>query len=120
VEHGQARLKPVRPAKPLQPWRDLRVIQVTVIAAAGADQLIQAGVAALDVAVDDADRLAAQDDPAAVAGLPGGPGCRNLVRHDAPPQGTAITRVRCRDGGRTATSHDVRIAGTAHSTTARN
>jgi hypothetical protein len=72
VKHSQARLKNVRPAKPLKPRRDLRVIQVQVIAAAGADQLIHVGVAALDTAVHDADRLAAQmDHPAAVAGLTG-------------------------------------------------
>jgi hypothetical protein len=59
VKHSQARLKPVRPAKPLKPRRDLRVIQVQMIAAAGADQLIHVGVAALDTAVHDADRLAA-------------------------------------------------------------
>jgi hypothetical protein len=43
-----------------------------MIAAAGAEHLIHVGVAALDMAVDDADRLAAQDGPAAVAGLTGG------------------------------------------------
>jgi len=100
VKHSQARLKPVRPAKPLKPWRDLRVIQVTMIAAAGADQLIHVGVAALDLAVDDADRLAAQDGPAAVAGLTGGRGCHNLFRHDAQPRVTAITGTRYGDSGR--------------------
>ena len=110
VEHSQARLKPVRPAKPLKPWRDLRVIQVTMIAAAGADQLIHVGVAALDLAVDDADRLAAQDDPAAVAGLAGGRGCRNLVRHDAEPRVTVLTGTRYGDNGRSAVRRIVRGA----------
>ena len=116
VEHSQARLKPVRPAKPLKLWRDLRVIQVTMIAAAGADQLIQVGVAALDLAVDDADRLAAQDDPAAVAGLTGGRGCRNLVRHDAEQRVTVLTGTRYGDNGRSAVRRIVRGARTAHST----
>jgi hypothetical protein len=46
LKHSQGRLKPVRPAKPLKPRRDLGVIQVRMIAAAGADQLIRVGVAA--------------------------------------------------------------------------
>jgi len=114
VEHSQARLKPVRPAKPLKPWRDLRVIQVTMIAAAGADQLIHVGVAALDLAVDDADRLAAQDDPAAVAGLAGGRGCRNLVRHDAEPRVAVLTGTRYGDNGRFAIRRIVRTAHLTH------
>jgi hypothetical protein len=78
VKHGQGRLKPVRPAKPLQPPRDLRVIQVRMIAAAGADQLEHVGVAALDTAVHDADRLVPQDRLAAVAGLTSGRGVTTL------------------------------------------
>ena len=42
-----------------------------MIAAARADQLIHVGVAALDTAVHDADRLAPQDRLAAVTGLTG-------------------------------------------------
>ena len=42
-----------------------------MIAAARADELKQAGVAAFETAVDDADRLAPQDRRAAVAGLTG-------------------------------------------------
>ena len=38
VKRSQGRLKPVRPAKPLKPRRDLGVIQVRMIAAAGADR----------------------------------------------------------------------------------
>src|SRR2546421_12952390 len=74
VKHSQGRLKPVRPAKPLKPRRDLGVIQVRMIAAAGADHLVHAGVATLDTAVHDADRLAPQDRLAAVTGLTGGRG----------------------------------------------
>ena len=61
--------------------------------------------------------------PAGGAGPPrcrGRPACgrggHNLFRHDAQPWVTAITRERCRDGGRTGIRHDVRIAGTAHLT----
>jgi hypothetical protein len=121
VKHSQAGLKPVRPAKPLKPRRDLRVIQVQMIATAGADQLIHVGVAALDTAVHDADRLAAQmDQPAAVAGLTGGRGCRNLLRHDVQPPVTALTGTWYGDSGRTdsrsATRRRVRGARTAHLT----
>src|SRR2546430_17413205 len=80
VKHSQGRLKPVRPAKPLKPRRDLQVIQIRTIAAAGANQLIHVGVAALDTAVHDADRLAPQDRLAAVTGLAGGPGWRRPPR----------------------------------------
>ena len=65
VKHGQGRLKLARPAKPLKPRGDLGVIQVRMIAAAGADQLVPVGVAALDTAVHDADRLVPQDRLAA-------------------------------------------------------
>jgi hypothetical protein len=115
VKHSQGRLKPVRSAKPLKPRRDLGVIQVRMIAAAGADQLIRVGVAALDAAVHDADRLVPQDRLAAVAGLTGGRGCHDGLRHNAQLRIAAITRARCRDGGWTGTSHDVRITRTAHS-----
>jgi hypothetical protein len=116
VKHSQARLKPVRPAKPLKPRRDLRVIQVRMIAAAGADQLKHVGVAALDTAVHDADRLAAQmDQPAAVAGLTGGRGCHNLLRHNVQPPITALTGTRYGDS-RFATRRIVKGARIAHST----
>ena len=90
-----------------------------MIAAAGADDLEHVVVAALEAAVHDADRLAAQDRPAAVAGLAGGRGCHNLFRHDAQPRVTAITGTRYRDsgrmGGRSATRRRVRDTRTAHS-----
>jgi len=120
VKQGQGCLEPVRPAKPLKPRRDLGVIQVRTIAAAGADQLIHAGVAALDAAVHDADRLAPQDRLAAVAGLTGGWGCHDVLRHDAQPPVTAIGGTRCGDADRaaswSATHRRVRGARTAHST----
>ena len=88
-----------------------------MIAAARADHLIHVGVAALDMAVDDADRLAAQDDPAAVAGLTGGRGCGDLLRHDAQPRVTALAGARYGDNGRFAIDRIVRGARTtAHST----
>src|SRR5438477_3224493 len=106
----------MRPAKPLKPPRDLGVTQVPTIAAVRADDLIHVGVAAFETAVHDADRLAAQDRPAAVARPACGRGGHNLFRHDAQPWVTTITRERCRDGGRTGIRHDVRITGTAHLT----
>ena len=90
-----------------------------MIAAARADQLIHVGVAALDTAAHDADRLAPQDRLAAVTGLTGGRGCHDGLRHIVQPQITAITQARCGEGRRTGTSHDVRITKTAHSATAR-
>src|SRR2546430_16636828 len=66
VKHSQGRLKPVRPAKPLKPRRDLGVVQVRMIAAAGADHLVHAGVATLGTAVHESDRLAAQGRLAAL------------------------------------------------------
>ena len=87
-----------------------------MIAAVRADDLVHVGVAAFETAVHDADRLAPQDRPAAVAGLAGGRGRHDGLGHHAQPRITAITRARCRDRGRTATGHDVRIARTAHST----
>jgi hypothetical protein len=87
-----------------------------MIAAARADQLVHVGVAALDTAAYDADRLAPQDRLAAVTGLTGGRGSRDGLSRDTQPQITAITRAKCRDGRRTGTSHDLRITRTAHRT----
>jgi hypothetical protein len=53
--HGQACLQRAGPAKPLKPDCDLGVIQSEVVAAVGADDLEQAGVAAFRLAVDDPD-----------------------------------------------------------------
>jgi hypothetical protein len=87
-----------------------------MIAAARADQLVHVGVAALDTAGHDADRLAPQDRLAAVTGLTGGRGCPDSLSRDAQPQITAITWAKCRDGRRTGTTHDLRITRTAHRT----
>jgi hypothetical protein len=86
------------------------------VAVAGAEQLIHVAVAALDVTVDDADRLAAQDGPAAVAGLTGGRGYRNFLRHDAQRRAAVLTATRYEDNGRFAIRRVVRGARTAHST----
>jgi hypothetical protein len=75
-----------------------------MIAAVRADDLIHVGVAAFETAVHDADRLAPQDRPSAVAGLTGGRGCHGGLGHDVQPRITVITRARCRNGGRTGTS----------------
>jgi hypothetical protein len=69
VIRSQALFKRARPAKPPKPWRDLEVIQVGTIAAAGADELIHVVVAALDTVGRDAGRLVPQDRRGAVAGL---------------------------------------------------
>lgn len=96
VKRSQGHRKPVRPAKPLKPRRDLEVIPFPAIAAGGADQLIHAGVTALDAAVHDAGRLVPQGRLTAVAGLTGGRGCHDPLSRDTP--------------------RSVRGAGTAHVT----
>ena len=82
VKRSQGRLKTVRPAKPLKPRRDLQVIQFRMIAAAGAYQLIHAGIAALDAAVHDAGWLVPQGRLTAVAGLTGGRRCHDPLNRD--------------------------------------
>jgi hypothetical protein len=82
VKRSQGRLKPVRPAKPPKPRRDLPVIPFPMIAAGGAYQLIHGGVAALDAAVHDADRLAPQERLTAVTGMTGGRGCHGPLGRD--------------------------------------
>jgi len=116
----QGRLQRARPAKPLKPRRDLGVIHVWVIAAAGADELEHAGVAAFDAAVHDADRLAPHECCPAVAGLTGKRECHTDYGPHAQPRVTAIVQTRREDGGRTDTrfgiGHGVRVTRTAHST----
>jgi len=116
----QGCLERARPAKPLKLWRDLGVIHVWIVAAARADKLECAGVAALDAAVYDAGRPAPHECRAAVARLPG-----KRERHPdygahAQPLVTAIVQTRRRDGGRAVTASDtgnrVRATRTAHST----
>ena len=90
---GQALLQRARPAKPSKPRRDLEVIQVGTIAAAGADELIHVVVAALDTAMHDAGRLVPQDRRGAVAGLPGERGHDDADEPGMHPWVTAIMRV---------------------------
>ena len=117
---SQALLERARPAKPPKPRRDLEVIQVGTITAAGADELIHVVVAALDTAVYDAGRLVPQERHGAVAGLPGERGHGDAAEPGTHPRVTAIMGARCRDGrrmgNRSGTGHDVRGARTAHST----
>ena len=101
-----------------RPRRDLGVVQVGMIAAAGTDDLIIVGVAALEMALLDADRPAAQDRLAAVAGLTGERGCHDGLRTVMNHGITAIMRTpyrHCdRTDSRSGISHGVRVARTAH------
>jgi hypothetical protein len=90
VIRSQALLEGARPAKPPKPRRDLEVIQVGTIAAAGADELIHVVVAALDTAVHDAGRLTPQERRGAVAGLPGERGPGDAVGSGTHPRATAL------------------------------
>ena len=90
---SQALLQRARPTKPPKPRRDLEVIQIGTIAAAGADEFIHVVVAALDTAVHDAGRLVPQDRRGAVAGLPGERGHGDAVEPGTHPWVTAIMRV---------------------------
>jgi hypothetical protein len=114
----QGRLERERPAKPLKLRRDLGVIHVRVIAAARADELERAGVAALGAAVYDASRLAPHECRPAMAGLPGQ---REYHPDDRPHTQPRVTAsMQRRDGGQTGsgpgTGHRVRVTRTAHST----
>ena len=115
---GQALLQRVRPAKPPKPRRDLEVIQVGTIAAAGADELVHVVVADLDTAMHDAGRLVPQDRRGAVAGLPGERGPGDAIGSGTHPRVTAIMGTWRGDGRRmcnwSGTGHDVRGAKTAH------
>ena len=61
--------KPVRPADPLEVRCDIPVIQVGVIAAVAADELVGIGVAAFRTAFHQVDRLTSQDQRPAQRGL---------------------------------------------------
>ena len=93
VIRSQALLERARPAKPPKPRRDLEVIQVGTIAAAGADEFIHVVVAALDTAVHDAGRLVPQDRRGAVAGLPGERGHGDAAEPGTHPWVTAVMRM---------------------------
>ena len=115
-----ARLQRVRPADPLQPGRDLGVIEVGMVAAAGADELKCAGVAAFHPAVHDADRLAPQACGPAMARL-----ASKRQRHDAlivnaQPRVTGMTLFARRGDGAQMTRmprtcHDIQVSGATHS-----
>ncbi len=115
---SQALLERARPAKPPKPRRDLEIIQIGTIAAAGADKLIHVVVAALDTAVHDAGRLIPQERRGAVAGLPGERGPGDAIGSGTHPRVTAIMGTWRGDGRRmcnwSGTGHDVRGAKTAH------
>jgi hypothetical protein len=95
----QGRFERERPAKPLKLRRDLGVIHIWIIAAARADELEGAGVAALDAAVHDADRLAPHECRPAMAGLPGKREYHPDYRPQAQPRVTASVQTQRRDGG---------------------
>ena len=98
VIRGEGRLQRSRPAKPLKPGRDLRVIQVRMIAAARADDLKHVGVAAFEPAIQDVDRLTPYVRRAAVAGLPGGRRHGGTAGRGAQPRVTAAVRTGIRSG----------------------
>jgi hypothetical protein len=116
----QGRLQRVRPAKPLKPRRDLGVIHVGIIAAAGADELEHCRIAAFGAAVHDADRLAPHECRPAVAGLTGKRECHTDYRPHAQPWVTAIVQAQRRDSGQansgSGSGHSVRVTRAAHST----
>jgi hypothetical protein len=80
----------------LKPRRNLGVIQVRIVAAAGADEFKYVGIAAFETAVHDTDRLAPHKRRPAVAGLTGRRERHEVVRLDAQPRVTAM--VRCGGG----------------------
>ena len=95
--HIQGRLQSERPAKPLKPRRDLGVIHVRIVTAAGADELEHVGVAAFDAAVHEVDRPTPHERRPAMAGLPGKRECHPDHRPHAQPRVRAIVRTRGRE-----------------------
>jgi hypothetical protein len=104
----------------LKARRDLGVIQVRMVAAAGADELEQPGVAAFEATIGDADRLAPHERRPAVAGLTGRRECHGAAGCDAQPRVMEMVRARrgddCRADSQSGPCHDVRGARTAHTT----
>ena len=100
--------------------RDLGVIQVRMVAAAGADEFEQACVAAFEASVGDADRLAPHERCPTVAGLTGRRECHGAAGCNAQPRVMEMVRARCGDDrladSRSGPCHDVRGARTAHTT----
>jgi hypothetical protein len=90
-----------------------------IIAAAGTDELIHIGLAALQTAIDGADWLAPQERRTAVAGLTGERRCHDVRRPETPPPVMAIMAARYGHSGRTGgwfgPGHEVRVGRTVHS-----
>jgi hypothetical protein len=92
-----------------------------MIAAAGADELKLAGIAAFCPAAYDADRLAPQEGHRAMPRLTGKRKCHDTLRADTQPRITPMVRAVRRGAGawkesRAGTGLDVKVSGTAHST----
>jgi hypothetical protein len=89
-----------------------------MVAAAGADELEQAGVAAFEAAVHDAGWLAPQHRRPAMAGLTGKRECHHAVGSDAQPRIALIVRPGCGDGDRmdprSGSRDDIGVARTVH------
>jgi len=117
---GQGRLQPMRPAKPLEPRRRLGVVQVGMVTTAGADELEHIGIAALEAAVYDADRLPPHECGPAMTVLAGRRKRHDVLGLDAQPGVTVAGRAQPghlgRMRGRLVSVHDYRVYGTAHST----
>jgi hypothetical protein len=75
----------VGPPDLLKPGWDLGVVEIGMVAAAGADQLEYAGVAAFGAAINDAGWLAPQDRCLAVAGLARKRRCQGGIGVNAQP-----------------------------------
>jgi hypothetical protein len=119
----QGRLQHVRPAEPLKLRRDLTEIQVGVVAAAGADELKHAGVAAFHPAIGDTDRAAAHEGRPAMPELAGQGERQEDLSTGTQPRITLMTRAaRCRvsarDRSQPGTGHDLRDRRAAHLITA--
>jgi hypothetical protein len=84
----------VRAADLLDLRSDIEVIQVGVVAAIAADELVRVGVTAFRLAADDADRLAPQGDRPELTGLAAN---RPVNRYVAEP-GSRWPAVRLRGG----------------------
>src|SRR5215471_17493024 len=89
----QGRLEPMRPAKPLEPRRRLGVVQVGMVTTAGADELEHVGVAALEAAVYDANRLPPHECGPAMTVLAGRRKRHDVLGLDTQPGITVVGRV---------------------------
>jgi hypothetical protein len=90
----QAFLDRARAAKALKPRRDLGVVEVGIVAAAGADHLECVGVAAFHPAVHEAERLTPQPCCPAVARLARRRECHDTLAVCVQPPVTGILGVR--------------------------